>query len=236
MYFSKLQFDPRAIALSHDAYGSHQLVWHAFPSERGTPRDFVFRYEQSSGRNPFSPRSHTGSVYYVVSQRPPKVPGDVGVAQIKSYEPKIRAGERFFFSLRANPVVSRREHETGAADESRKSKVKRHDVLMEAKLRAKADKIDPGRWAVLQRQAVLTWFDSQSAQFGCSVDTDESFAVNGYRQHVLQRGGRDPIRFSSVDITGVIEAKEPEQLVQALFRGVGRSKGFGCGLLLLRRL
>ena len=236
MYFSKLQFDPHTIALAHDAYTSHQLVWHAFPSERGRPRDFVFRHEQSSGRNPFTPHSHTGSVYYVVSQRPPDIPGDVGVAQIKPYEPKVRAGERFFFSLRANPVVSRREYEAGATDEPRRSKVKRHDVLMEAKLRAKADKIDPDSWAALQRRAVLTWFANQSARFGCSVDTDESFAVNGYRQHVLQRNGRDPIRFSSVDITGVIEAAEPDQLVQALFRGVGRSKGFGCGLLLLRRL
>lgn len=230
MFFSKLQIDPLVLAKAHNAYAAHQLVWRAFPSAPGTPRDFVFRQEVPTVGATFGRRA---LVFYVVSKRRPNVDG-FGIAQVKlevkPYHPQLQSGQRFSISLRANPVVSKC---AGRASTEERKPGKRHDVLMEAKRCAKEQNL--AEWQEAQRQAVLEWWIRQSEAFGFRVDEGESFAINGYRQHVLPRKGQT-IQFSSVDITGTIEVREPEQLQKALFQGIGKAKGFGCGLLLLRPL
>ena len=229
MFFSKLQFDPIVLAKAskaHNAYAAHQLVWRAFPSAPGTPRDFVFRQEVSNVGATFGRRT---LVFYVVSKRRPNVDG-FGSAEVKPYHPQLQSGQRFSISLRANPVVSKCAERASTGE---RKPGKRHDVLMEAKRCAKEQNL--AEWQEAQRQAVLQWWIRQSEAFGFRADDGESFAINGYRQHVLPRKGQT-IQFSSVDITGIIEVREPEQLKQALFQGIGKAKGFGCGLLLLRPL
>ena len=229
MFFSKLQIDPLVLAKAHNAYAAHQLVWRAFPSAPGTPRDFVFRQEVStvSASGNFGRRI---PVFYVVSKRRPNVDG-FGIAEVKPYHPQLQSGQRFSISLRANPVVSKCAERASTGE---RKPGKRHDVLMEAKRCAKEQNL--AEWQEAQRKAVLEWLLRQSEQFGFRVvDEGKSFAINGYRQHVLPRKGQT-IQFSSVDITGIIEVREPEQLKQALFQGLGKAKGFGCGLLLLRPL
>jgi CRISPR system Cascade subunit CasE len=38
-----------------------------------------------------------------------------------------------------------------------------------------------------------------------------------------------------VDISGVIEVREPDRFLSALARGFGRARAHGCGLMLIRR-
>ena len=240
MFFSKLQFDPLVLAKAskaHNAYAAHQLVWRAFPSAPDTPRDFVFRQEVSDVGATFGRRA---LVFYVVSKRRPNVDG-FGSAEVKlevkPYHPQLQSGQRFSISLRANPVVSKCAERASTGE---RKPPKRHDVLMEAKRLAKQQNLAPAEWQEAQRQAVLEWWIRQSEAFGFRVDEEKLFAINGYRQHVLPRRKRQSkeqtIQFSSVDITGIIEVREPEQLQKALFQGLGKAKGFGCGLLLLRPL
>ena len=236
MYFSKLRIDSLVLASPNDAYAAHQLVWRAFPSEPNTPRDFVFRQEVSTGLDSVGDFGRRTPVFYVVSKRRPMIEEQSGSVQIKPYDPQITSGQRFTISLRANPVVSRRDERSSMKPQDQKGKLRRHDVLMEAKRHAKCENLDPAEWREAQRRAVLKWLIKQSDQFGCSVNEDESFAINGYRQHVLPRKGKKPIKFSSVDITGIIKVNEPDRLKKALFQGIGKSRGFGCGLLLIRRL
>ena len=236
MYFSRLRIDPFALTAPNNAYAAHQLMWRAFPSKPGTERDFVFRQEIATGLGSVGAFGRHTPVFYVVSKRPPKVDEQLGSVEIKPYDPQIAGGQRFAISLRANPVVSKRDEHGAIKRQDQQGKLRRHDVLMEAKRQAKCENVDPAEWGEAQRRAVLQWFIKQADQFGCSVNEDESFAINGYRQHVLPRKREPPIKFSSVDITGIINVNEPDQLKTALFRGVGKSRGFGCGLLLIRLL
>lgn len=232
MYFSKLQFDPIVLAKAskasqankaHNAYAAHQLVWRAFPSAPGTPRDFVFRQEVSAvgAMGNFGRRT---LVFYVVSKRCPNVDafGSAEVkAQVKPYHPQLQSGQRFSISLRANPVVSKcAGRSLASTEEPQRKPGKRHDVIMEAKRLARQQNLAPAEWQEAQRQAVLEWLRRQSEAFGFRVvDEEKSFAINGYRQHMLPRKGQT-IQFSSVDITGTIEVREPEQLQKALFQGL----------------
>ncbi len=44
------------------------------------------------------------------------------------------------------------------------------------------------------------------------------------------------VGFSAVDFTGVLTVADVDLFKVALFNGIGRSKAFGCGMLLIRRI
>ena len=52
--------------------------------------------------------------------------------------------------------------------------------------------------------------------------------------HHSKRKGQP--QFGILDFLGTIEVTEPDQFLEALHRGFGRAKAFGCGLMLIRRL
>jgi len=60
---------------------------------------------------------------------------------------------------------------------------------------------------------------------------------SAYQWHSLSaKGGKgDKSGFSSVDFTGELQITDMSKFKEALFTGIGRSKAFGCGLLLVRR-
>ena len=61
------------------------------------------------------------------------------------------------------------------------------------------------------------------------------FQAEGYRWHALPKKGRSA-GFSSVDFEGEIEVTDPQLFADALLTGIGPAKGFGCGLMLVRRV
>jgi CRISPR system Cascade subunit CasE len=59
--------------------------------------------------------------------------------------------------------------------------------------------------------------------------------VDGYRtwrQHFGSKG----IELATVDFEGTLEVADPARFLDALVRGVGPAKAFGCGLMLVRRI
>ena len=45
---------------------------------------------------------------------------------------------------------------------------------------------------------------------------------------------RQMIQFSSVDYSGVLVVNEPTLFLQRLIQGYGKSRAFGCGLMLIK--
>ena len=60
--------------------------------------------------------------------------------------------------------------------------------------------------------------------------------MDGYRTHTVRRRGRAPICFSTLDFSGLLTVTAPEKFLSALYGGIGPAKGFGCGLLLVKRV
>jgi CRISPR system Cascade subunit CasE len=218
-YFSKVQLarQPqdrellRSLSFHGDAYLDHALIWRLFPGD-GVERDFLFR-RQKEESGPLS--------YYVVSRRVPQpVPGMLTV-QSKPYQPQLAAGDWLRFDLCANPVVARKS----ASGSSR-----RHDVLMDAK--RQAEKSDTRNDAM--NAAALQWLSARTPDWGLALRI-ESVLTTGYTQHRLRHRGRQ-IAFSSLDYHGLAQVIDPARLAAALTLGVGHARGFGCGLLLARRV
>jgi CRISPR system Cascade subunit CasE len=195
-----------------ESYRDHAVVWRLFPGD-GVRRDFLFR---AGGAN-----ADGHLTYYVVSRRRPSAL--VGMLQLecKAYQPVFEVGERLAFTLRANPTVSRGEGGTRS---------KRHDVLMDAKRGKQGEAVREAMEAAATR-----WLAKRAPGMGMEVEAS-ALRFDGYRQHRCIRSGQPPLQFSSVDFHGAAVVRDPGRLVEALFNGVGHSKGFGCGMLMVRRL
>lgn len=204
-----------------DPYEQHQALWKLFnvTREEGTDRaEFLFRAEQQNGL----------PVFYVLSRRQPRDHSGLWRVESKQYKPDIQAGDHLSFKLRVNPTVARPHAKGGNS--------KRHDVVMDAKKRMGwSDLADDSRpsLAHVAYGAGACWLRDREERLGCAVDND-SLRVDGHR--TWRQHGRKNIELSMLDLEGTLVVKDHASFLQALTRGVGRAKGFGCGLLLVRRL
>ncbi len=255
MYFSLIRLrrdlSPRNIAAlgRTDGYGQHKMIWDLFSDDPDRKRDFLFRFESVSGL----------PTYYTVSEREPV--DSMGLWQIntKPYAPTIRQGDRLAFKLRVNPVQSaKQERSAEELDAWKKSraerglkpnkslergwtqKVIRHDVVMEAKSKIDFKNLPPEKRphvATLIQDAGIEWIETKGKDFGFTI-ARSCTRSDGYLQHRFfkKRGGK-PITLSTLEFDGFLTVKDPELFVEkCLFNGIGPAKGFGCGLMLVRRV
>ncbi len=226
MYFTRISLDPSvnpqhlAQVLIRDVYREHQALWGLFDSDPDAKRDFLYRQVIENGH----------VKYYVVSQRAPiDSSGIWSMVAPKHYDPKLREGEHLSFSLRANPVV------TVTSSDGKKQ---RHDVVMHEKMQSDlAQKPLGGKSSehYLIQTSCLRWLQNRQSANGFEV-LPGHVSVEGYRQHLSRsKRSQQPVRFSSVDFQGILTVTDPEIFRKTLFEGIGKSKAFGCGLLLVRR-
>jgi len=77
------------------------------------------------------------------------------------------------------------------------------------------------------------WLEERIVRLGF---TPEAIQVDGYPKHrVYKRGRGQPIRFSTLDYTGLLTVRNPETFLQSLLGGVGHAKAFGCWVELRAR-
>ena len=226
MYFSMIApAEGREREAAHEwargPYVEHQWLWRLFPAPEGSPRDFVFRRRDIEG----IPR------FYVVSKRPPLPQGAMWSIQTRDYAPTLEVGTCLRFDLRANPVVTHAHGKRG-----------RHDVVMQEKKRLLEER-GLTRWQdwqeddkpalyTLVQEACGKWLQTRAARLGFEVDS-QSLVVDCYEQHSEKDG---LLRYSTVDFSGVLTVLDPQPFTLALHEGIGHSKAFGCGLMLVKRI
>jgi len=246
-----------AAASVTDVYAEHQWLWHFFPAPPGSPRDFLFRRVEPQGMD-------LQPTYYAVSARPAQRPHPAWIVQEREYRPRLRPHQQLRFELRTNPVRARylaREGDMADAyhqarrDAGRKpaegvTRRKEYDDVVWLAKREIMQQHGVDKLAAvppehrpplydLVHQAVSGWFCGSehepgiAARHGFRVVAD-TLRVDAYRQHRLPRKGSAPIQFSTVDLSGVLEVEDAAAASDALLNGIGRARGFGCGLLLVR--
>ncbi|MBM3518218.1 MAG: type I-E CRISPR-associated protein Cas6/Cse3/CasE [Alphaproteobacteria bacterium] len=196
----------------------HDLMWSVFGDRGDRRRDFLYRVDS---RHP--------DTFIAVSARAPEDVHGLWRIETKDYAPQLVAGQQLAFSLRANPTVRSSRYTVDG-------KSRRHDVVMHAKGPRKVRGEGPRQpEASALADAGLDWLTARSARFGSAIAAS-ACRVAGYLQHRIPhgRGGR-MVCFSSLDFDGVLTVIDPDLLCQALYRGIGSGKAFGCGLLLVKR-
>jgi len=200
-----------------DGYHAHQLVWKMFADHPDRQRDFLYRHESVNGLPTF----------YTVANREPVNNLELWDIRTKEYRPQLRPEQRLGFTLSANPIRSRR-------DES--GRQHRHDVVMEAKLKLAKEGENFYLSEIVQEHG-FRWLEERAGSHGFQVLRND-VRVDGYQQRKLfKRKSGNPISFSILDFNGILTVTEPDIFIEkCLFRGMGSAKGFGCGLMLVRKI
>jgi CRISPR system Cascade subunit CasE len=200
--------DPAFARLRLDLIGWHQQIWQLFQAPPGTERDFLFHIEDHE-----RPRA------LALSARPPRIDDRWWQVESKPYAPDLAVGDRLSFRLRANPTIKRDG--------------KRHDVVMDALQAAKArGEGTPHRPTVIA-EVGPAWLAARADTHGFSLT---SALADRYEDHRARRRDGKPLTVSTLDFEGLLEVADVERFRQTLHHGLGHAKGFGCGLLLIRRI
>lgn len=214
---------------------THRLVWTLFADAPERERDFLWR------------EADPGSFYCLSSRPPEDRHGLFEVDEPKQFTPALSAGDRLGFSLRVNATVARGGRPKTAEQSGVRGKP--CDIVMDAISRTENGTRAEARQRLLVPVA-HEWLTRQGAKHGFSLpdlppprtaadadDVDDGpFHVRSYRVLNIDRGrGARPLRAGVLDLEGVLEVQDTESFVEAVKQGFGRSKAFGCGLMLVRR-
>lgn len=255
MYLSRIElteaiagYSQLGLLLKERSYGMHRLLWDLFKSKER----FLFREENTQEQ--IGKKRHL-PLYYVISTEKPASESPIFNIESRDFTPKLMSGDRLDFKLRANPTVARKQ------DGSKNSK--RHDVVMDAQRQflvaacserglSCTEKKSDLRELLLKHPdfsgyelrkklaveldkaietAAVEWLKKRGATHGYMLNTVEA---TGYRWNALPEKDRKA-GFSSIDYEGVLTIEEPELFSRMLISGLGPSKAFGCGLMLIRR-
>ena len=203
--------------LAGGLYAEHQLLWRLFPDQPKATRDFLYRRESRDGL----------VFFYLLSQRQPQA-GDSGLRlQSKTFSPQLAPGDRLRFELRANAV--RTTHDGSGSNRRR-----RRDIVEAAIDDHRKDSDEPPDSEEIRQRVGADWLQTQGARGGF---TPMAVRVSNHQFLQLRKPGKKaPIRFAQMDYTGVLEVTDPNIFVQqTVKKGLGRSRSFGCGLMLLSR-
>ena len=214
-------------------YQAHQLIWNAFPEKMKRP--FLFHLQEHA--------DHYGLlVQSTVAPDWSCIPGtEIG---LKVIDPcSVTAGDRFRFSLRANPTVEREGYKDG----------KRRHIAVSAnvelrKERAHARGVEVSSEDLDRETTLLQWLTRKGKHAGfklagslhdasdrqCYAGPTVTYQVRRSRQVDLQhRRSSPPITIHGCDFTGALFVTDAAAFTLARMTGIGRAKAFGFGLLML---
>ncbi len=188
---------------------AHRLIWSAFSDGPDRKRDFLWRHDGKRR-------------WFVLSRRLPDDPHALFDIESNSFEPALGKGDHLIFALRANAVVTRKDEQ---------GRAKRYDIVMD-RLRSFPKGARASERARLAEEASQDWLTQQGAKAGFRLHQAE---VMAYRTEKIPRGRHKQIELGLLDLEGELTIEQPDLFLPALAAGFGKAKGFGCGLMLIRR-
>lgn len=196
-----------------NAYYMHQLIRSLFPNSYEGP--LLFRRTNENKKPTF----------YIVSKTVPLQNNSMFI-NIKEYTPNLIKGQILYFSLTANPAIMVRV-------ENKKNSV-RYDVWMDTRKKAKDKCESPENIFLKCYENTKEWLTFRSNKFGFKVINVD---IERYIHHsFIKTKDKNRVSFGAVDYKGIIEVVDPDIFVnKTLFKGMGPSKAFGCGLMLVKK-
>jgi CRISPR system Cascade subunit CasE len=262
MYFSVINPEESmlrqaAYELAQSSYAEHQWLWKFFPSSADQKRDFIFRRHGSGQATQFYVVSHRQPKAFSDAWQIQSRIYDPQLEEGQRLTFQIRANP--VVERKGDPVLdgsgNPKKRESGKRAGEIKYKVIRHDVVMQAKKQllsehgfgqnAKWADWNDGNNKPLLHELVQAhcseWLNGMAERNGFEIartDTEDSsykLQVDSYEQNKASKRDHN-IRISTVDFSGELVVINPELFRAALLNGIGHSKAFGCGLLLVRRI
>lgn len=195
---------------ARNPYNLHRQLWRLFPGEEKETRSNGEELRQGFlFRIEDNPTGRPARLL-VQSRRAPEAATGVMLVGTREILPKPVAGQRLAFLLTANPVKTIT------------------DVQRDAKPEKKSEKC---RVPLIKEEDQREWIARKLASAGGIEATN----VLPHAPIYFRKGNRGG-KLVTVTFDGVLRVGDPVRLIELLRNGVGKAKGFGCGLLLVRRI
>ncbi len=230
---------------------AHRIVWMLFND--GEQRLIV----DAAGKNRlFLWREKSPGEYYILSRTPPQNGHDLFSLETQEFNPSLSSGDVLRFSLRANPVVTRknaRAESSPKRDGKGRKRGSRCDIVMDALTEysgAKGRRDAEGRTIRAQMRPEATekaarfWIEEQGRKAGFALvnkpgDDGVFLSASNYETVRIPRirgqSYAPSATFGVLDFEGLINVTDPALFLDRLPCGFGKAKAFGCGLMLIRR-
>lgn len=213
LYLSKLILSSEQERAEHlyDIYRLHQKLWKAFEAGEGSQkRDFLFRIDSINSRD---------KEILLQSATEPQwdglfLPKHV---QVKCYSPKFGEGQKFFFYLRANAVVAKKQ--VG----------KKHSAKIPIRPR---DYILPVYHEDNRSTEYKGWLAEQGKKYGFQLCEASRVGTAYARGKKVQN---QPIQLTGQNLQGYLKITDAVAFTTAYVQGLGRGKAFGFGMLSLMK-
>ena len=196
--------------LARNPYDFHRQLWRLFPGEAKEARRSD--EEERQGFLFRVEENPTGrpARFLVQSRILPQATAGLIVLGTRELHPKPVGGQRLGFLITANPIKT-------ITDMQREAKPGKTSEKCRVPLIREADQRD--------------WLTRKLADAAEIAD-----AILLAHPPIYFRKGNRGGKLATVTFNGMLTVRHPERLIELLENGVGPAKGFGCGLLLVRRV
>jgi CRISPR system Cascade subunit CasE len=194
---------------ARNSYDLHRQLWRLFPGEKKETRNNGEELRQGFLFRIEDNSTGRPARLLVQSRRAPEAASGVVLVGTREIQPQPVAGQRLAFLLTANPVKT-------IADAQR-----------DAKPGKKSEKC---RVPLIKEEDQREWIARKLA----GAASVEAASILPHRPLYFRKGNRGG-KLVPITFEGVLCVEEPAKLTTLLENGVGPAKGFGCGLLLIRR-
>lgn len=208
------------------AYGDymfHQIVWDLMVGRGSSQkRDFLYRIDMQGG----------WPVFLIISAKPPVgSSSSAWTIETKEYSPCLNRGDVLDFSVRFSPIISKRNPSGKPTDRGM-----RVDAVCEAANQFKNKNEGYSLHSIIHEQS-LNWLNTKGDKSGFEL-IDETFVAEKYQVSKFFKNKQTedrPVSIPMVDANGRLIVRDPESFVRMLFTGIGKGKGFGCGMMMVKR-
>lgn len=195
---------------ARNPYNLHRQLWRLFPGEKKETRHNGEELRQGFLFRIENNLTGRPARLLVQSWRAPDNASGLMVIGTREIHPQPIAGQRLAFLLTANPVKT-------IADTQR-------DVKPEKKS-------DKCRVPLIKEEDQREWLTRKLVTAG-EIEAANALPHTPIYFRKGNRGGK----LATVTFEGVLRVSDPMKLTELIENGVGPAKGFGCGLLLVRRI
>lgn len=217
-------------------YELHQILWRGFPGlKRGEEKNrFLYRHNEEETHHSILVQSITEPDWSFLADE-----ADGTTVETRPFDPdRIPTDTPLRFLLRANPVVNRKYPD---------GKTRRIVVGSDRKRIRELTGVADLRDIPTREDLLTTWLQRQGETGGFRLESLPE--ANGERvlcdvgpNHDLiirkpeQKKKDERVTVTTVDFSGVLRVTDSDRFAVTLGRGIGRARGFGCGLLSVARL
>ena len=224
MYLHKIDFDDESFKfdrkVDQDIYSLHQKVWGIVNYRKHQKRDFLYRVEYDAYQNI--------KFLYLLAPKVVTSQKNLKVAVSPRFEPKVESGENLYFKLRANPIVRKKGN----------GRAKDCDIIMDAKHQFKRkgqNYLNMFSMDELIHNVGMKWLITKGEIHGFAVK-EFDISIGNQQEYTVKANGKNNYLLRTLDFQGRLRIVDAECFITTLFRGIGRAKAFGCGLMLVRRI